>query len=208
MKNLLRKAAASVFALLLLSSGLLFAQDSEVTTIQKRVAETKAMETETLEDILRLTTAIKASASPKDIDEDDVIKLEDKLGRAVWVESRSFGSYNEPVGPIVQKALTDEKTVTKKITDLLKSAREDSQKAIKFFKSASEGSQKDGKFDSEKKYALVANKVKDIEKKLEGLQLQFDTRSEVRAKRLEERAKIEEKEKAKAEEKAKASPKK
>ena len=159
MKNLLRKAAESVFALLLLSSGLLFAQDSEVTTIQKRVAETKAMETETLEDILRLTTAIKASASPKDIDEDDVIKLEDKLGRAVWVESRSFGSYNEPVGPIVQKALTDEKTVTKKITDLLKSAREDSQKAIKFFKSASEGSQKDGKFDSEKKYALVANKV-------------------------------------------------
>ena len=208
MKNLLRKAAASVFALLLLSSGLLFAQDSEVTTIQKRVAETKAMETETLEDILRLTTAIKASASPKDIDEDDVIKLEDKLGRAVWVESRSFGSYNEPVGPIIQKVPTDEKTVTKKITDLLKSAREDSQKAIKFFKSASEGSQKDGKFDSEKKYALVANKVKDIEKKLEGLQLQFDTRSEVRAKRLEERAKIEEKEKAKAEEKAKASPKK
>ena len=208
MKNLLRKAAESVFALLLLSSGLLFAQDSEVTTIQKRVAETKAMETETLEDILRLTTAIKASASPKDIDEDDVIKLEDKLGRAVWVESRSFGSYNEPVGPIIQKVPTDEKTVTKKITDLLKSAREDSQKAIKFFKSASEGSQKDGKFDSEKKYALVANKVKDIEKKLEGLQLQFDTRSEVRAKRLEERAKIEEKEKAKSEEKAKASPKK
>ena len=124
------------------------------------------------------------------------------------MESRSFGSYNEPVGPIIQKVPTDEKTVTKKITDLLKSAREDSQKAIKFFKSASEGSQKDGKFDSEKKYALVANKVKDIEKKLEGLQLQFDTRSEVRAKRLEERAKIEEKEKAKAEEKAKASPKK
>ena len=208
MKNLLRKAAASVFALILLSGGILFAEESEVATIQKRVAETQAMETETLGDILRLTAAIKASASPKDIEEDDVIKLEDKLGRAVWVESRSFGSYNEPVGPIVQKALTDEKTVTKKITDLLKSAREDSQKAIKFFKSASEGSQKDGKFDSEKKYALVANKVKDIEKKLEGLQLQFDTRSEVRAKRLEERAKIEEKEKAKAEEKAKASPKK
>ena len=166
------------------------------------------METETLGDILRLTAAIKASASPKDINEDDVTKLEDKLGRAVWVESRSFGSYNEPVGPIIQKARTDEKTITKKITDLLKSAREDSQKAIKFFKSASEGSQKDSKFDSEKKYALVANKVKDIEKKLEGLQLQFDTRSEVRAKRLEERAKIEEKEKAKAEEKAKASPKK
>ena len=208
MKNLLRKAAASVFALMLLSGGILFAEESEVATIQKRVAETQAMETETLGDILRLTAAIKASASPKDINEDDVTKLEDKLGRAVWVESRSFGSYNEPVGPIIQKALTDEKTVTKKITDLLKSAREDSQKAIKFFKSASEGSQKDSKFDSEKKYALVANKVKDIEKKLEGLQLQFDTRSEVRAKRLEERAKIEEKEKAKAEEKAKASPKK
>ena len=208
MKNLLRKAAASVFALILLSGGILFAEESEVATIQKRVAETQAMETETLGDILRLTAAIKASASPKDINEDDVTKLEDKLGRAVWVESRSFGSYNEPVGPIIQKALTDEKTVTKKITDLLKSAREDSQKAIKFFKSASEGSQKDSKFDSEKKYALVANKVKDIEKKLEGLQLQFDTRSEVRAKRLEERAKIEEKEKAKAEEKAKASPKK
>ena len=208
MKNLLRKAAASVFALILLSGGILFAEESEVATIQKRVAETQAMETETLGDILRLTAAIKASASPKDIEEDDVIKLEDKLGRAVWVESRSFGSYNEPVGPIIQKVPTDEKTVTKKITDLLKSAREDSQKAIKFFKSASEGSQKDGKFDSEKKYALVANKVKDIEKKLEGLQLQFDTRSEVRAKRLEERAKIEEKEKAKAEEKAKASPKK
>ena len=208
MKNLLRKAAASVFALILLSGGILFAEESEVATIQKRVAETQAMETETLGDILRLTAAIKASASPKDINEDDVTKLEDKLGRAVWVESRSFGSYNEPVGPIIQKARTDEKTITKKITDLLKSAREDSQKAIKFFKSASEGSQKDSKFDSEKKYALVANKVKDIEKKLEGLQLQFDTRSEVRAKRLEERAKIEEKEKAKAEEKAKASPKK
>ena len=208
MKNLLRKAAASVFALILLSGGILFAEESEVATIQKRVAETQVMETETLGDILRLTAAIKASASPKDINEDDVTKLEDKLGRAVWVESRSFGSYNEPVGPIIQKARTDEKTITKKITDLLKSAREDSQKAIKFFKSASEGSQKDSKFDSEKKYALVANKVKDIEKKLEGLQLQFDTRSEVRAKRLEERAKIEEKEKAKAEEKAKASPKK
>ena len=208
MKNLLRKAAASVFALILLSGGILFAEESEVATIQKRVAETQAMETETLGDILRLTAAIKASASPKDINEDDVTKLEDKLGRAVWVESRSFGSYNEPVGPIIQKARTDEKTITKKITDLLKSAREDSQKAIKFFKSASEGSQKDSKFDSEKKYALVANKVKDIEKKLEGLQLQFDTRSEVRAKRLEERAKIEEKERAKAEEKAKASPKK
>ena len=208
MKNLLRKAAASVFALILLSGGILFAEESEVATIQKRVAETQAMETETLGDILRLTAAIKASASPKDIDEDDVIKLEDKLGRAVWVESRSFGSYNEPVGPIIQKVPTDEKTVTKKITDLLKSAREDSQKAIKFFKSASEGSQKDGKFDSEKKYALVANKVKDVEKKLEGLQLQFDARSEVRTKRLAERAKIEEKERAKAEEKAKASPKK
>ena len=208
MKNLLRKAAASVFALILLSGGILFAEESEVATIQKRVAETQAMETETLGDILRLTAAIKASASPKDIEEDDVIKLEDKLGRAVWVESRSFGSYNEPVGPIIQKVPTDEKTVTKKITDLLKSAREDSQKAIKFFKSASEGSQKDGKFDSEKKYALVANKVKDVEKKLEGLQLQFDARSEVRTKRLAERAKIEEKERAKAEEKAKASPKK
>ena len=208
METLLKKAALSALALVLLSGGMLFAQESEVATIQKRVAETKAMETETLEDILRLTAAIKASASPKDIDENDVIKLEDKLGRAVWVESRSFGSYNEPVGPIIQKVPTDEKSVNKKITDLLKSAREDSQKAIKFFKSASEGSQKDGKFDSEKKYALVANKVKDVEKKLEGLQLQFDARSEVRAKRLEERAKIEEKEKAKAEEKAKASPKK
>ena len=208
MKNLLRKAAASVFALILLSGGILFAEESEVATIQKRVAETQAMETETLGDILRLTAAIKASASPKDINEDDVTKLEDKLGRAVWVESRSFGSYNEPVGPIIQKARTDEKTITKKITDLLKSAREDSQKAIKFFKSASEGSQKDGKFDSEKKYALVANKVKDVEKKLEGLQLQFDARSEVRTKRLAERAMIEEKERAKAEEKAKASPKK
>lgn len=208
MKTLLRKVALSAFALILLSGGLLFAQDSEVTTIQKRIAETQAMETEILGDILRLTAAIKASASPKDIEEDDVIKLEDKLGRAVWVESRSFGSYNEPVGPIIQKVPTDEKTVTKKITDLLKSAREDSQKAIKFFKSASESSQKDGKFDSEKKYALVANKVKDIEKKLEGLQLQFDARSEVRTKRLAERAKIEEKERAKAEEKAKASPKK
>ena len=208
METLLKKAALSAFALLLLSSGLLCAQESEVATIQKRVAETQAMETETLGDILRLTAAIKASASPKDIEEDDVIKLEDKLGRAVWVESRSFGSYNEPVGPIIQKVPTDEKTVTKKITDLLKSAREDSQKAIKFFKSASEGSQKDGKFDSEKKYALVANKVKDVEKKLEGLQLQFDARSEVRTKRLAERAMIEEKERAKAEEKAKASPKK
>jgi hypothetical protein len=208
MKALLRKAALSAFALILLSGGMLFAQDSEVTTIQKRVEETQAMETETLGDILRLTAAIKASASPKDIEEDDVIKLEDKLGRAVWVESRSFGSYNEPVGSIIQKVPTDEKTVTKKITDLLKSAREDSQKAIKFFKLAMEGSQKDGKFDSEKKYALVANKVKDVEKKLEGLQLQFDARSEVRTKRLAERAKIEEKEKAKAEEKAKASPKK
>lgn len=166
------------------------------------------METETLRDILKLTAAIKASASPKDIEEDDVIKLEDNLGRAVWVESRSFGSYNEPVGTIIQKVPTDEKTVTKKITDLLKSAREDSQKAIKFFKLAMEGSQKDGKFDSEKKYTLVANKVKDVEKRLEGLQLQFDARSEVRTKRLAERAKIEEKERAKAEEKAKASPKK
>ena len=208
METLLKKAALSALALVLLSGGMLFAQESEVATIQNRVAETKAMETETLQDILRLTAAIKASASPKDIDEDDVIKLEDRLGRAVWVESRSFGSYNEPVGPIIQKVPTDEKTVTKKITDLLKSAREDSQKAIKFFKSASEGSQKDGKFDSEKKYALVANKVKDVEKKLEGLQLQFDARSEVRTKRLAERAKIEEKERAKAEEKAKASPKK
>jgi hypothetical protein len=208
MKNLLRKTAASAFALILLSGGMLFAQDSEVTTIQKRVEETQAMETETLRDILKLTAAIKASASPKDIEEDDVIKLEDNLGRAVWVESRSFGSYNEPVGTIIQKVPTDEKTVTKKITDLLKSAREDSQKAIKFFKLAMEGSQKDGKFDSEKKYTLVANKVKDVEKRLEGLQLQFDARSEVRTKRLAERAKIEEKERAKAEEKAKASPKK
>ena len=208
MKNLLRQTAASAFALILLSGGMLFAQDSEVTTIQKRVEETQAMETETLRDILKLTAAIKASASPKDIEEDDVIKLEDNLGRAVWVESRSFGSYNEPVGTIIQKVPTDEKAVTKKITDLLKSAREDSQKAIKFFKLAMEGSQKDGKFDSEKKYTLVANKVKDVEKRLEGLQLQFDARSEVRTKRLAERAKIEEKERAKAEEKAKASPKK
>lgn len=208
MKNLLRQTAASAFALILLSGGMLFAQDSEVTTIQKRLEETQAMETETLRDILKLTAAIKASASPKDIEEDDVIKLEDNLGRAVWVESRSFGSYNEPVGTIIQKVPTDEKTVTKKITDLLKSAREDSQKAIKFFKLAMEGSQKDGKFDSEKKYTLVANKVKDVEKRLEGLQLQFDARSEVRTKRLAERAKIEEKERAKAEEKAKASPKK
>ena len=194
MKTLLKKAAASAFALILLSGGMLFAQDSEVTMIHKRLEETQAMETETLRDILKLTAAIKASASPKDIEEDDVIKLEEKLGRAVWVESRSFAHYNDPVGLVRRPVPADEKTVTKKFTDLLESAREDSQKAIKFYR--------------EKKYGPAANEVKNVEKKLEGLQLQFDARSEVRTKRLAERAKIEEKERAKAEEKAKASPKK
>ena len=42
-------------------------------------------------------------------------------------------------------------------------------------------------------YIEVVYLVNDVEKKLEGLQLQFDARSEARAKRLEERAKGEEK---------------
>ena len=188
------KAAVATLALILLSGGLLCAQDSEVATIQKRVAEHEAIETETLQDILKLTAAIKASASPKDIAVDDVIKLEERLGFAVYVETRCFGSYNDPVGLVRRPVPADEKTVSKKITDLLESAKEDSRKAIKFYR--------------EKKYDPAMKEVKDVEKRLEGLQLQFDTRSEVRAKRLEERAKAEEKEKAKAEEKAKASPKK
>ena len=188
------KAAVATLALILLSGGLLCAQDSEVATIQKRVAEHEAIETETLQDILKLTAAIKASASPKDIAVDDVIKLEERLGFAVYVETRCSGSYNDPVGLVRRPVPADEKTVSKKITDLLESAKEDSRKAIKFYR--------------EKKYDPAMKEVKDVEKRLEGLQLQFDTRSEVRAKRLEERAKAEEKEKAKAEEKAKASPKK
>ena len=193
MKNLLRKAAASVFALMLLSGGILFAEESEAKTIQKRLEETQSLEAETLREILSLTAAIKASANPKDIKADDVIKLEEKLGFAVYVETRCFGSYNDPVGTVRRPVPADEKTVSKKIIDLLELAREDSQKAIKFYR--------------EKKYGPAANEVKDVEKKLEGLQLQFDARSKVRAKRLEERAKIEEVERIKAEAIVKAKPK-
>ena len=193
MKNLLRKAAASVFALMLLSGGILFAEESEAKTIQKRLEETQSLEAETLREILSLTAAIKASANPKDIKADDVIKLEEKLGFAVYVEGRSFAHYNDPVGLIRRPVPADEKTVTKKFTVLLESAKEDAQKAVKLYQ--------------EKKYGPAANEVKDVEKKLEGLQLQFDARSKVRAKRLEERAKIEEVERIKAEEIEKAKPK-
>lgn len=193
MKNLLRKAAASVFALMLLSGGILFAEESEAKTIQKRLEETQSLEAETLREILSLTAAIKASANPKDIKADDVIKLEEKLGFAVYVEGRSFAHYNDPVGLIRRPVPADEKTVTKKFTVLLESAKEDAQKAVKLYQ--------------EKKYGPAANEVKDVEKKLEGLQLQFDVRSKVRAKRLEERAKIEEVERIKAEEIEKAKPK-
>jgi hypothetical protein len=65
MKNLLRKAAASVFALMLLSGGILFAEESEAKTIQKRLEETQSLEAETLREILSLTAAIKASANPR-----------------------------------------------------------------------------------------------------------------------------------------------
>jgi len=194
MENLFRKAAASAFALLLLSGGILFAEESEAKTIQKRLEETQSLEAETLREILSLTAAIKASANPKDIKADDVIKLEEKLGFAVYVEARSFAHYNDPVGLVRRPVPADEKTVTKKFTVLLESAKEDAQKAVKLYQ--------------EKKYGPAANEVKGVEKKLEGLQVQFDARSEVRTKRLAERAKIEEKERAKAEEKAKASPKK
>ena len=193
MKNLLRKAAASVFALMLLSGGILFAEESEAKTIQKRLEETQSLEAETLREILSLTAAIKASANPKDIKADDVIKLEEKLGFAVYVEGRSFAQYNDPVGLVRRPVPADEKTVTKKFTVLLESAKEDAQKAVKLYQ--------------EKKYGPAANEVKDVEKKLEGLQLQFDARSKVRAKRLEERAKIEEVERIKAEEIEKAKPK-
>ncbi len=193
MKNLLRKAAASVFALMLLSGGILFAEESEAKTIQKRLEETQSLEAETLREILSLTAAIKASANPKYIKADDVIKLEEKLGFAVYVEGRSFAHYNEPVGLVRRPVPADEKTVTKKFTVLLESAKEDAQKAVKLYQ--------------EKKYGPAANEVKDVEKKLEGLQLQFDARSKVRAKRLEERAKIEEVERIKAEEIEKAKPK-
>ena len=193
MKNLLRKAAASVFALILLSGGILFAEESEAKTIQKRLEETQSLEAETLREILSLTAAIKASANPKDIKADDVIKLEEKLGFAVYVEARSFAHYNDPVGLVRRPVPADEKTVTKKFTVLLESAKEDAQKAVKLYQ--------------EKKYGPAANEVKDVEKKLEGLQLQFDVRSKVRAKRLEERAKIEEVERIKAEEIEKAKPK-
>jgi hypothetical protein len=193
MKNLLRKAAASVFALMLLSGGILFAEESEAKTIQKRLEETQSLEAETLREILSLTAAIKASANPKDIKADDVIKLEEKLGFAVYVEGRSFAHYNDPVGLVRRPVPADEKTVTKKFTVLLESAKEDAQKAVKLYQ--------------EKKYGPAANEVKDVEKKLEGLQLQFDARSKVRAKRLEERAKIEEVERIKAEEIEKAKPK-
>jgi hypothetical protein len=193
MKNLLREAAASVFALMLLSGGILFAEESEAKTIQKRLEETQSLEAETLREILSLTAAIKASANPKDIKADDVIKLEEKLGFAVYVEGRSFAHYNDPVGLVRRPVPADEKTVTKKFTVLLESAKEDAQKAVKLYQ--------------EKKYGPAANEVKDVEKKLEGLQLQFDVRSKVRAKRLEERAKIEEVERIKAEEIEKAKPK-
>ena len=193
MKKLLRKAAASVFALILLSGGILFAEESEAKTIQKRLEETQSLEAETLREILSLTAAIKASANPKDIKADDVIKLEEKLGFAVYVEARSFAHYNDPVGLVRRPVPADEKTVTKKFTVLLESAKEDAQKAVKLYQ--------------EKKYGPAANEVKDVEKKLEGLQLQFDVRSKVRAKRLEERAKIEEVERIKAEEIEKAKPK-
>jgi hypothetical protein len=193
MENLLRKAALSALALLLLSGGMLFAQDSEVTTIQKRLEETQTLETETLREILSLTAAIKASANPKDIKADDVIKLEERLGFAVFVESRSFAHYNDPVGLVRRPVPADEKTITKKFTVLIETAREDAQKAVKLYQ--------------EKKYGPAANEVKDVEKKLEGLQLQFDARSKIRAKRLEERAKLEEAERAKAAEIEKAKPK-
>ena len=193
MKNLLRKAAASAFALILLSGGILLAEESEAKTIQKRLEETQSLEAETLREILSLTAAIKASANPKDIKADDVIKLEEKLGFAVYVEARSFAHYNDPVGLVRRPVPADEKTVTKKFTVLLESAKEDAQKAVKLYQ--------------EKKYGPAANEVKDVEKKLEGLQLQFDVRSKVRAKRLEERAKIEEVERIKAEEIEKAKPK-
>lgn len=193
MKNLLRKAAASVFALMLLSGGILFAEESEAKTIQKRLEETQSLEAETLREILSLTAAIKASANPKDIKADDVIKLEERLGFAVYVEGRSFAHYNDPVGLVRRPVPADEKTVTKKFTVLLESAKVDAQKAVKLYQ--------------EKKYGPAANEVKDVEKKLKGLQLQFDARSKVRAKRLEERAKIEEVERIKAEEIEKAKPK-
>jgi hypothetical protein len=193
MKNLLRKTAASAFALILLSGGMLFAQDSEVTTIQKRLEETQTLEAETLREILSLTAAIKASANPKDVKADDVIKLEERLGFAVFVESRSFAHYNDPVGLVRRPVPADEKTITKKFTVLIETAREDAQKAVKLYQ--------------EKKYGPAANEVKDVEKKLEGLQVQFDARSKIRAKRLEERAKIEEAERAKAAEIEKAKPK-
>jgi len=193
MKNPLRKAAASAFALILLSGGMLFAQDSEVTTIQKRLEETQTLEAETLREILSLTAAIKASANPKDIKADDVIKLEERLGFAVFVEGRSFAHYNDPVGLVRRPVPADEKTITKKFTVLIETAREDAQKAVKLYQ--------------EKKYGPAANEVKDVEKKLEGLQVQFDARSKIRAKRLEERAKIEEAERAKAAEIEKAKPK-
>ena len=193
MENLLRKAALSALALLLLSGGILFAEESEAKTIQKRLEETQSLEAETLREILSLTAAIKASANPKDIKADDVIKLEEKLGFAVYVEGRSFAHYNDPVGLVRRPVPADEKTVTKKFTVLLESAKEDAQKAVKLYQ--------------EKKYGPAANEVKDVEKKLEGLRLQFDARSKVRAKRLEERAKIEEVERIKAEEIEKAKPK-
>lgn len=184
MKIIHLQVTATALALLILSSSMLNSQDkvpltsskqNEVMKIQERTAMSNQFEDETLQQMLKLTAYIKGAADPKSTEEIKFIELEELLGRACYIETRTFAAYNDPTSLVRRSVPADEKTITKKIMDQLKEAREESQKAIKFFR--------------EKKYGPAALKIKEIDKKLQDLPRQFEARRKIRAARIEEKTK-------------------
>jgi len=184
MKIVRLQVAVSALALLIVSSSLLNSQDKEprpstkqdeAKKIQERTAESNQLEDETLQKMLQLTASIKGATDPKNMDEANYTKLEGLLGRACWLETRTYAAYNDPTSLARRSVPADEKTITKKILDQLQEAREESQKAIRFFR--------------EKKYGPATLKIKEIDKKLQELPKQFEERRKIRAARIEEKTK-------------------
>lgn len=184
MKNHRRSATAATLTLLLISAGFLCAKDKdslpnprhdEAKKIQERTTTSNQLEDETLQLMLRLTTTLKGTADAKNMDEASLIELEELLGRACYLETRTFAAYNDPTSLVRRSVPADEKTISKKIMEQFQETRELSQKAIKLFR--------------ERKLGPAALKIKEIDKNLKEIPKYYELRRKIRATRIEDKTK-------------------
>lgn len=184
MKTHRHSTTAVTLTLLLISAGFLGAKDKdplpnprhdEAKKIQERTTSSNQFEDETLQQMLKLTTALKETADPKNMDEASLIELEELLGRACYLETRTFAAYNDPTSLVRRSVPADEKTISKKIMEQFQETKELSQKAIKLFR--------------ERKFGPAALRIKEIDKNLKEIPKQYEARRKIRATRIEEKTK-------------------